>query len=448
MMTRQTRSQVPAHARRTDASARPRSQSLVRLGLGLTATFVLVSGCSFPEHDFIPDSEFHNNGGAAASGGSGAGGSGAGGSGAGGSGAGGSGATGGVAGNGATGGVAGTGAGGSGGSGETNCHNGLDDDEDGLTDCADPDCQTAGYECVSLPDGWSGPVAAHEGPFGDSPPACGGQYPTVEINAFDAPNQPANCAACTCSTPTGAACGLPVNCEETGSCPGVIPENAGLYRGLSLWTAAGCTGTGAWSFPVSTSCQSFGLTAGDPPEAPLSVEATAPAVTGGSCLPAGGGTLGGDPWSLRVRGCGSASLDGGGCVGTSTCLPPAGSAFDRGVCVYRDGDHACPSPFDAKRTLYRSFVDERVCTACSCGAASGIECAGDKVDVWAAGGCTGSPFVTVTDPGTTCTDANPGLTVSFRYTPGTPTGGSCPPSGGQSTGTATATDPVTFCCKN
>ncbi|MBX3185052.1 MAG: hypothetical protein KF915_20685 [Polyangiaceae bacterium] len=425
------------------------------LGLGLTAaTFALFSGCSFPEHDFIPDSEFHNNGGAAGNGGNGAtAGNGAGGSGGvAGNGAtggvAGNGATGGVAGNGATGGVAGTGAGGSGGSGETNCHNGIDDDEDGLIDCADPDCVGAGYECVNLPDGWSGPVAAQEGPFGSTPTACGGQYPTVEISAFSQPNQPANCAACNCGTPNGAACGLPVNCEATQDCPGIIPENYGLHRGLSLWVAAGCSGAGAWSFPVSATCQSFSLEPGSPPEAPVSAEANAPVVTGGSCLPSGGGSLGGDPWSIRVRGCGPTALEGGGCGGTNTCLPPAAAAFDRGVCVYRDGDHDCPSPFDAKRTYYRNFVDERVCTPCSCGAPSGVECAGDKVDIWSGGGCIGTPHATVTDPGTTCTPAAPGLTLSFRYTPGTPTGGSCAPSGGQSTGTATATDPVTFCCKN
>src|SRR5580658_7572719 len=39
------------------------------------------------------------------------------------------------------------------------CANGMDDDCNGLADCADPACQSAGYACETpAPTGWSGPV--------------------------------------------------------------------------------------------------------------------------------------------------------------------------------------------------------------------------------------------------------------------------------------------------
>src|SRR6185436_995373 len=36
------------------------------------------------------------------------------------------------------------------------CENGVDDDGDGLVDCADPDCAKLGYQCVAaVPSGWT-----------------------------------------------------------------------------------------------------------------------------------------------------------------------------------------------------------------------------------------------------------------------------------------------------
>lgn len=63
------------------------------------------------------------------------------------------------------------GGGGGGATGVEDCANGDDDDGDGLTDCADPDCGAVGYACVAAPpSGWSGPVAIYEGPFAEAIP--------------------------------------------------------------------------------------------------------------------------------------------------------------------------------------------------------------------------------------------------------------------------------------
>src|SRR5207247_1349188 len=55
------------------------------------------------------------------------------------------------------------------------CTNGVDDNCDQLSDCADPQC-TTGYTCTeAAPAGWSAPVVRFEGP--GAPPACTGQWP-------------------------------------------------------------------------------------------------------------------------------------------------------------------------------------------------------------------------------------------------------------------------------
>ncbi|MGA7121295.1 MAG: hypothetical protein WBY94_14420, partial [Polyangiaceae bacterium] len=54
-----------------------------------------------------------------------------------------------------------------------NCTNGIDDNCDGLVDCAEPSCQTAGYACVgAAPAGWSGPDLFWTGAAGATAPAC------------------------------------------------------------------------------------------------------------------------------------------------------------------------------------------------------------------------------------------------------------------------------------
>src|SRR5262245_1099528 len=79
-------------------------------------------------------------------------------------------------GSGATG-AGGTGLGAQGGGGSTtgseDCLNGLDDDGDTLVDCADDDCADAGYQCIAVPEGWTGPVLVRAQQPGES---CGGAW--------------------------------------------------------------------------------------------------------------------------------------------------------------------------------------------------------------------------------------------------------------------------------
>lgn len=407
-------------------------------GIGLASCFGLLwAGCSFPEHDFIPDDEFNQVGGKGGKGGS-------------------SGSS--PGGTGGSSGSSGNNAGGTGGTEPEppeNCWDGIDNDGNGKTDCEDPYCQSQGSQCVVLPSGWEGPVALYDGAFSASPPACGGAYPITAENAFKDISVPATCAACSCQSPTGRSCSMPnmqlldhADCERGPHVSGwTIPGNetdpdtqeireallAGNCVGLNLTTSDGDGGT-------------------PPPPASAVLESSSIA-SGGSCVPTSVNTnplpLG---WNNRARACGAPStgLAAKGCSAETLCLPPPGKDFNRGTCVFKDGDHTCSGSFGQKFLYYRDAEDNRSCSDCGCGTPSNGVCEGSQFEIWESFGTgnncpTGPAQATATDA---CMNVGGSLQKSFRYTAGTPTGGACPATGGEAQGTATPKDPITFCCAN
>jgi len=198
-------------------------------------------------------------------------------------------------------------------------------------------------------------------------------------------------------------------------------------------------------------CANYNLDPGGTnPSPPISATSVAPPTTGGSCAPGGGTpTLPPTSWTTRVRGCGepSGGFAATGC-GSNSCLPPANGAFNRGVCVYQQGDVACPAGSFSSKFVYNQGVDDqRGCSSCSCGTPTGVDCQGDKLEVWNSAGCAGAPAGTISNPGDgSCINIATSLTPGLRYSLGTASGGTCPASGGLPTGGATANQPITFCC--
>ncbi len=442
---------------------RVRSDSLlvrVVAGLGGAAVVALAyAGCGFPDHSFIPDDQFDDasvgTGGTSGSGTGGTSGTGgvggtsgsAGMSGTGGTAGGGTGGVGGSAGASGSGGTAGasgsagqSGAGGSGGgTGNENCTNGIDDDGDKLIDCEDPDCKGAGYLCQTIPAGWSGPLALYTGDYSKSPPACDTLYPNAFLTAYLDPSVPAGCQ-CTCGGATGVTCGGPQ---------------------ATLYAAASCGSGNAVTLDFSTfnsgDCVHFTQPADAGAFTSTSANVTsAVTATGGSCSPNPVVVTKPDPWKLKARGCTPPTPPtpgASGCTGSSSCVAPAASAFNKGTCIYKDGDVACPSPsvFTNKTVVYDNTPssDTRDCSACQCDAPSG-NCSG-KVELWAANGCVGTPDATVTYGGASpqCGPfASTNDVFSHFLTDTTQTTVTCPasPSGGQPTGSVTPANPTTFCC--
>lgn len=318
--------------------------------------------------------------------------------------------------------------GGSGGSGATGggpsdelCFNGVDDDDDGAADCADPDCR--GAVCApEAPPGWSGPATLHRGDA-DEVPTCPETLTEIAGGAGDLTAPPAACEACSCGTPTGGVCGI---------------GTTTLYASNSV-----CAGDIATVVqpPTPNVCHSFAP--GD-----QSTQATGepiPVEPVGSCEPAGGtatvppATFA-EPWLLCTASAGT------GC-GDEVCVPAA-TAPSSELCVFTEGDVPCPTEiYRSKRTIFTDIDDSRECTDCACAPPIGQTCTG-TTNLYTGGSCN-NLVNSVAHDGTTCESYDILLfSGSALFVPDAgPSGGSCAASGGEPDGTATATGLTTVCCR-
>ncbi|MBK6917357.1 MAG: hypothetical protein IPH07_08160 [Deltaproteobacteria bacterium] len=145
-------------------------------------------------------------------------------------------------------------------------------------------------------------------------------------------------------------------------------------------------------------------------------------------------------WDATVRSCklqGPATSCEEG-AGVCTPLPP--SDFEANLCVYKQGDEACPpGEYSVKRSYYSNIEDSRDCSSCSCGAAvatceavmevyADLDCAGDVASAVPNNACTpatGSSVAMALDTGLGCTVA----------------------SAPEATGEVAPTGQFTFCCQ-
>lgn len=386
---------------------RPVARSVGLFGLVAAAYF----GCSFPEHTFIPDEQFDLKDASAD----------------------GKAASSGAAGTSATGGAGGS-TGGTTANGE-DCRNGIDDNGNGLIDCADPGCTAVGFQCATLPADWTGPVALYIGDP-NAAPNCAGDYPTIGASLHQTLSAlPATCNACNpCGAPTGTTCASPeINFFEAGNCGG---------NGLTFYNLP------------STGCFTADMSPGSGASiVPVSANATGFLGQGGACSASGGGvqTLPQATWSDLARAC--AFQTGGwlalGCGTTDLCLPPAGREFGAGTCIFKTGDNPCPgTTFTTRHVLYSDFTDTRGCDPCGCDVVTGVVCHG-KVDIMDNPANCSNPTATITDfSGNQCVTVSNSQVKLINWTidTGYPQGGSCASIGGGPSGSATPINPTTFCC--
>ena len=327
----------------------------------------------------------------------------------------------GVGGSGATGAAGGTGAaaGAAGGggifTGTEICDNGIDDDDNGKTDCEDPQCTGAGYSCVDpAPTGFVGPVDWY------ADQKCAPPFSTEHAKGgIDVTVPPGgSCPTCACGSATGERCGVDAN----------------------LYDQLGCGGKSkAFVFVGSGTC----VNTGDQVFGPKSVKLTGTArVVQGSCAPSSAGekSFQNPSFTNDVRAC--RAQPGGGCAGSQICAPPNG---ENSTCIAQDGDVACPGGF-SKRLLFRGWQDSRDCGACACEPPTGT--------------CPSSAVPSLFDSATSCSQGeivlssncsniplHPSGTFASRMTLHTATNVTCKATGGAITGTVTPNDPVTVCCR-
>ena len=143
-------------------------------------------------------------------------------------------------------------------------------------------------------------------------------------------------------------------------------------------------------------------------------------------------------WDVVGVACGPVG-HGEGCAGSSVCVPRAEAPF-QGGCIWRSGDHACPTDRPARATMDIA-TDDRGCTPCACDVPQGATCQG-VTTLYSNPSCKDT--VATVDNDGDCDDAN-GASAAM-LTIDVPTIAACGASGGEVTGDAKVTDVVTVCC--
>lgn len=335
--------------------------------------------------------------------------------------------------------VASTGVGGTGGMGGTggtggmpvleNCLDGLDNDNDAMIDCADPDCDP-GFECVDpAPDGWQGYFRVRTTPFPNMNVAMcpDGSMPATY---FDTP-QDAACEACSCGAWAGATCApAPLTCYDNS-------QNCGGNQTIDLTPQAlngACYNTPNLPGTVNRSCRLTGAS---------SVSNT------GACPPTGGAIMTTDLWENQNDICGAAMPGGGGCNNPQkVCVPRGGGDYDGPVCIRKEGSNVCPPDFDDKSIeMAQTGMDKRMCSPCGCDV-SDVTCTAGSYTIYDFDDCQGASTITVNNMN--CTNATQILdseTGSVMPTLPVAMGGTCKAKGGEPMGTVELEAPITVCCK-
>ena len=318
-----------------------------------------------------------------------------------------------------------------GGPAEAECLDGLDNDVDGMIDCADADCQPD-HECVpEVVAPWEGyyRVATSAYPAVD-PVACADG--TMPASYFAMPGGAAQCGACSCGGIGGASCSFPPlgYWANTGSCSGQLFDV--LY-------------------PVDNGCVPFPgvLTCPNDCANPQSCGIGESAIIGQpGCPPAGGAPTLPAKWGVEDLACRSQEV-GAGCSAAMVCVAKSPAPSDQAACIFQQGAHACPEDWPNAIDASTDGTDTRGCAACSCAPGS-ADCVGEKITVYDHDDCGNGG-------GSSPIDINPNACVmvqnhidddsgGYRATAGTLTG-TCTPQGGQAMGVVEPTGPVTFCCR-
>jgi hypothetical protein len=261
------------------------------------------------------------------------------------------------------------------------------------------------------PAGWSGPSVIHRG---DDPPSdCPGEFP---LEAFVAHDQlVADDPACGCSC--GNASGF--------SCSTTARENGTSCIALQF--------AGTWPVP-GDGCVSINTNATAMRSDPAILN-----TTNASCPPQANVNIPSPYFVTTVKGCNPPRTPTR-CEDAGLCLPAAMEPYGE-MCVYTEGDVACPAgPYTERSVAYTSIEDTRECSDCTCGTPTGTcgglvryvsACSGDFIGLYA-----------TTAPGACTTMNTSPSAVSYAPEPQV----SCMPSGGQAQGEANPAAPITVCC--
>ena len=309
--------------------------------------------------------------------------------------------------------------------GETLCMDNKDNDEDGLVDCADPDCQ-AGFECVPEPPWlWDGYFRIREIPWSDPEPTevlC--PDGTAPERLYRSPGPDYKCG-CTCGSPSNVECQpARLECSTTSA------------TCQDLQDVTGSVDDGSCFHGTSPDVQSC-LFVDPSPEA----SATCDSNLGEEESP---------PWEVVVDVCDQPEDGGGGCGDGSMCVPRGGSDYAGSVCVRTTGKQSiCPGGWHDRTVAWASGIDLRGCTGCTCNLdPSSVGCTDTGYKVYGNLSCSGSGKVI----GASCEDLTPltsdgNWSARLSSSPVSTAPGTCVPEGGKAVGDVVPSNPSTFCCR-
>jgi hypothetical protein len=241
-----------------------------------------------------------------------------------------------------------------------NCFNGVDDDCDGLADCADPDCSGgASPQAVCVPD----PGSFTAGTTVGATSACPSAWPSpTPISAG---------MSSTCDGSGCIGCNLISDWAQTDDC----------YVVLYDWGASVCLGGTGNEIRTSGVCKSISTIGGGDYHSIVGPNYE------GFCSGSGGTSTKVASWGTNEKFCGGGPV-GAGCNAGSMCVPAAPNH-----CVIKTGSQvACPTNYTLNTTrFYTSFDDSGRSCSCTC-----------KLN--GSGGCSGTPTVELFT-GSDCTSA-------------------------------------------
>lgn len=306
-------------------------------------------------------------------------------------------------------------------------------------------CTLDRFRCVApVPAPWQGPVARRLMSSNGVVGHCEGEY-RFPINATkpftgEPVFAPLSCSPCSCGDVQGLSCSdiLSVEYHQDSSCGDLLLSVPRVSADNSCIQISSATGQ-ARSVLVPT---------------PILDRA------GASCPPNGGfPTKTAATWQRQERWCRARVAQSLRCSDPSrVCVPKVESVFEPGVCIYQEGDHACPSgEYANKVLLYRGEKDQRECSACSCGPVQGELSCGGFLRHYSNDRCYDAPTERVessridTAQSSVCRSLSNFSVAAPRSTLIEPEiqgkeAASCTPSGGQPSGEVVGDDPVTLCC--
>ena len=290
-------------------------------------------------------------------------------------------------------------------------------------------------EFVHYPTRWDSPTLLWFGP-GEQAPECPLGPITTGYEGHADLVAPSVCEACTCAPPTGS-CALPSTLTAS------LAVCASQVKPPIKWDAP---------TPWDGTCDST-IQLPDGAAHSLTIDPLAMTENGCAVGPAVAAKVVASHWETYARTCDMAwppsRVDHAICLTGSSPVPA-----DFKLCITHDGERPCPTTttnvFTEQHVFYNGIEDHRQCSPCTCGAPTGSACTA-IASIYTNATCSGVPLAqnTISSASETCIDVQlPGQALGSKsagfvsYLPGM-----CSPAGGDASGAAIKTEPVTYCCR-